>query len=113
MGVLILSLAGFPGTAGFIGKLNIFTSAFVGTHSHYVLASVMIATTVVSYFYYFGVLTQIFFRPAADKSKFNIPFGILLVILVSVVATIWFGIAPNAALDFLHNHFNGFQDFLK
>jgi NADH-quinone oxidoreductase subunit N len=113
MGVLILSLAGFPGTAGFIGKLNIFTSAFVGQDAHYVLASVMIATTVVSYFYYFGVMTQMFFRPAADKSRFNIPFGIFFVIIVSVVATVWFGVAPNTALDFLHNHFNGFQDFLQ
>jgi NADH-quinone oxidoreductase subunit N len=113
MGVLILSLAGFPGTAGFIGKLNIFTSAFVGQDAHYVLASVMIATTVVSYFYYFGVMTQMFFRPAADKSRFNIPFGLFFVIIVSVVATVWFGVAPNTALDFLHNHFNGFQDFLQ
>jgi NADH-quinone oxidoreductase subunit N len=113
MGILILSLAGFPGTAGFIGKLNIFTSAFVGSNAHYVLASVMIATTVVSYFYYFGVMTQMFFRPAADKSRFNIPFGILVVILVSVVVSVWLGVAPNTALDFLHNHFNGFQDFLK
>ncbi|HJV15858.1 MAG TPA: NADH-quinone oxidoreductase subunit NuoN [Bacillales bacterium] len=113
MGILILSLAGFPGTAGFIGKLNIFTSAFVGQDAHYVLASVMIATTVVSYFYYFGVMTQMFFRPAADKSRFNIPFGILFVIFVSVVASVWFGVAPNAALDFLHENFNGFTDFLQ
>jgi NADH-quinone oxidoreductase subunit N len=113
MGILILSLAGFPGTAGFIGKLNIFTSAFVGSNAHYVLASVMIATTVVSYFYYFGVMTQMFFRPAQDKSRFNIPFGILVVLLVSVVVSVWLGVAPNTALDFLHNHFNGFQDFLK
>ncbi|HJV31937.1 MAG TPA: NADH-quinone oxidoreductase subunit NuoN [Bacillales bacterium] len=113
MGILILSLAGFPGTAGFIGKLNIFTSAFVGQDAHYVLASVMIATTVVSYFYYFGVMTQMFFRPAADKSRFNIPFGILFVIFVSVVASVWFGVAPNTALDFLHDNFNGFADFLQ
>lgn len=115
MGIFILSLAGFPGTAGFIGKLNIFTSTFLASNSHYVLASVMIATTVVSYFYYFGVLTQIFFRPTyGQESKLNnIPFGVLFVIIVSVAATIVYGIAPNTALDFLHQHFNQFQDFLK
>lgn len=114
MGILILSLAGFPGTAGFIGKLNIFMGAFVDPSAHYVLASVMIATTVVSYFYYFGVLTQMFFRPAADDKKFSsIPFGILVVIIVAVVGSVWMGIMPNTALDFLHNHFNQFQDFLK
>lgn len=113
MGIFILSLAGFPGTAGFIGKLNIFMGAFIDPSAHYVLASVMIATTVVSYFYYFGVMTQMFFRPSSDDSKLDIPFGILVVIIVSVVGTVWFGVAPNSALDFLHNHFNQFQDFLK
>ena len=102
MGILLVSLAGFPGTAGFIGKLNIFVGAFTGT-PHYVLASIMIATTVVSYFYYFGVMTQMFFRPAADDRKLNIPFGIVIVLLVAVVGSILFGIMPNIALDFLNN----------
>lgn len=114
MAILILSLAGFPGTAGFIGKLNIFMGAFVDQSPHYVLASVMIATTVVSYFYYFGIMKQMFFRQNGDESKLgNIPFGILLVIIIAVIGSIWLGIMPNTALDFLHNHFNQFQDFLK
>lgn len=114
MGILILSLAGFPGTAGFIGKLNIFLGAFADpNNSHYLLASVMIATTVVSYFYYFGVLKQIFFRRSEDESKFNIPFGLLVVIIVGVAGSIWFGLVPNSALDFFHQHFNQFQDFLS
>ncbi|EKN66573.1 NADH:ubiquinone oxidoreductase subunit N [Neobacillus bataviensis LMG 21833] len=102
MGILLVSLAGFPGTAGFIGKLNIFVGAFAGT-PHYVLASIMIATTVVSYFYYFGVMTQMFFRPAADDRKLNMPFGIIVVLLVAVVGSVLFGIMPNIALDFLNN----------
>ncbi|MDR4950026.1 NADH-quinone oxidoreductase subunit NuoN [Neobacillus cucumis] len=102
MGILLISLAGFPGTAGFIGKLNIFVGAFYGT-PHYVLASIMIATTVISYFYYFGVMTQMFFRPASDERKLNIPFGIVVVLLVAVVGSILFGVAPNIALDFLNN----------
>jgi NADH-quinone oxidoreductase subunit N len=113
MGILLVSLAGFPGTAGFIGKLNIFIGTFVGT-PHYILAAIMIATTVVSYFYYFGVMTQMFFRPASDESKFtNIPFGIIVVLLVAVVASVLFGVAPNLAMNFLQNHFNEFSDFLK
>jgi NADH-quinone oxidoreductase subunit N len=102
MGILLVSLAGFPGTAGFIGKLNIFIGTFYGT-PHYVLAAIMIATTVVSYFYYFGVMTQMFFRPASDERKLNIPFGIVIVLLVAVVGSVLFGIAPNIAFDFLNN----------
>jgi len=102
MGILLISLAGFPGTAGFIGKLNIFIGTFYGT-PHYVLASIMIATTVVSYFYYFGIMTQMFFRPAADERKLNIPFGIVVVLVVAIVGSVLFGVAPNIALDFLNN----------
>lgn len=121
MGILLISLAGFPGTAGFIGKLNIFVGAFAG-QPHYVLASVMIATTVVSYFYYFGVMTQIFFRPAPAASegegegagsKFNMPFGIVVVLIVAVVGSVLFGIMPNIALDFMHNNLDIVQDFFS
>ena len=112
-GILILSLAGFPGTAGFIGKLNIFMGAFVDKDAHYVLGSVMIATTVVSYFYYFGIMTQMFFRPAADDSKVKIPYGIQLVLIVCIAASVLLGVAPNIGLDFVHEHFNQFQDFMQ
>jgi NADH-quinone oxidoreductase subunit N len=111
--VLILSLAGIPGTAGFIAKLNIFMGAFATNPAHYVLASIMIATTVVSYFYYFGIMTQMFFRPASDDSKFNLPISIVIVLVGSILGTIVFGLAPNLGLDFLHDNFNQFRDFLE
>jgi NADH-quinone oxidoreductase subunit N len=111
--VLILSLAGIPGTAGFIGKLNIFMGAFATEPAHYVLASILIATSVVSYFYYFGIMTQMFFRPATDDSKFNIPVALLVVLIGSVVGTIALGILPNIAFDFLHDNFMQFKDFLQ
>lgn len=113
MGILLVALAGFPGTAGFIGKLNIFVGAFIGQEPHYVLASVMIATTVVSYFYYFGVMTQMFFRPTEDDSKLNVPFGVLVVLIVTVAASVLFGIMPDIAVDFINNNFNNFMDFLQ
>lgn len=113
MGILLISLAGFPGTAGFIGKLNIFIGTFYGD-SHYILAAIMIATTVVSYVYYFGVMTQMFFRPAADaSSKFQIPFGILVVLIVAVAGSILFGIQPNIALNFMNNHLDIIADFFS
>ncbi|MEH7334276.1 NADH-quinone oxidoreductase subunit NuoN [Neobacillus drentensis] len=112
LGILLISLAGFPGTAGFIGKLNIFIGAFAG-NPHYVLASIMIATTVVSYFYYFGVMTQIFFRPAESEDKFKIPASILVVLIVAVVGSVLFGIMPNIALDFMNNNLDILADFFS
>jgi NADH-quinone oxidoreductase subunit N len=111
MGIFILSLAGIPGTAGFIGKVNIFLGAFVTEPAHYVLAAVMIATTVVSYVYYFGILTQMFFRPATEQSRIKLPLGVMIVVIFCVVGTIVFGVVPSIAYDFL-NQFEHFGDFL-
>ncbi|MBM7690700.1 NADH-quinone oxidoreductase subunit N [Peribacillus deserti] len=111
--VFILSLAGIPGTAGFIGKLNIFMNALMTDPGHFVLASIMIAGTVISYFYYFGIMTQMFFRPAASTEKIKVPAGIGAVVVLALAGTILFGVAPNTALDFLHNNFGSFNDFLK
>lgn len=113
MGIFILSLAGIPGTAGFIGKLNIFLGALMVDQAHYVLVSIMIATTVVSYFYYFGIMTQMFFRPAADDAKIEMPAGISAVVIITAAATILFGVLPNVAMDFLHANFNQFVDFMR
>lgn len=113
MSILILSLAGIPGTAGFIGKLNIITGATVVPEPHYVLVSVMIATTVISYVYYFGIMTQMFFRPAETTEKIKIPAGVGVVLIICVIATVWFGIMPNTAFDFLQANFHEFADFMK
>lgn len=115
MGIAILSLAGIPGTAGFIGKLNIFMGALVDQPAHYVLASVMIAATVVSYVYYFGILTQVFFRPAPEGNtgKINIPIGIAVVIILCLIGTLVLGVAPDIAYNFIDTQFSGFKDFFQ
>ncbi|EIJ80331.1 NADH:ubiquinone oxidoreductase subunit N [Bacillus methanolicus PB1] len=112
MAIFILSLAGIPGTAGFIGKLNIFIGALITTPAHYVLASVMIAATIVSYYYYFGIMSQMFFRPQENGEKVMIQAGIGVVIGICAVGTILFGIMPNLALDFLHTNFD-FTDLFQ
>ncbi|MCF6410950.1 NADH-quinone oxidoreductase subunit NuoN [Pseudalkalibacillus salsuginis] len=101
MAVFILSLAGLPFTAGFIGKFGIFMSS-LGT-GHYVLASVMIATTVISYVYYFNILVQIFFRKG-EVDRLLPSIGLLIVMIICGAGTIFFGIYPGAAYDF-------FQEF--
>ncbi len=113
MGIMILSLAGIPGTAGFIGKFNIITGALVLNQPMYVLVSVMIATTVISYVYYFRIMAHMFFRKAKTLEPIRIPATTGIVLAICVVATILFGIFPNLAFDFLQAHFYEFGDFLQ
>jgi len=79
---------------------------------HYVLAAVMIATTVISYVYYFGIFIQIFFRPAAEASSLKLPIGLALVVAVCALGTLLFGIVPELAYHFL-GQFEHFGDFLQ
>ncbi|CAH0345095.1 NADH-quinone oxidoreductase subunit NuoN [Bacillus sp. CECT 9360] len=113
MAIFILSLAGIPGTAGFIGKLNIILGSFAVEPSHYVLASIMMGATVISYFYYFGILTQIFFRQPHTNEKMRMPAGISLVLTVCAIGTVLFGVAPSLPLDFLHSNFDDFSNFFQ
>lgn len=103
MSLFMISLAGLPFTAGFIGKFGIFMST-LGT-GHYILASVMVTTTVISYVYYFNVLVQMYFRNGVvDRIRPSI--GLLLVMVICAVGTLVFGIYPSAALEFFHNGFD-------
>lgn len=113
LAIFLLSLAGLPGTAGFIGKVKIFLSAFSSEPGHYVLASILVATTVVSYVYYFGLLTQMFFRPAVTHNEIKLPPSILVAVVISVIGTILFGLYPQLAIDFFTNDLNRFADFFK
>lgn len=111
MSIFQLSLAGIPGTAGFIGKLGIFVGAITEPSKAYVLASVLIATTVISYFYYFGIMTQMFFRPAASQEKITVPVGIWITVILCALGTIAFGIIPGLALDFYNGNLDVLLDF--
>lgn len=112
MGIFILSLAGIPITAGFIGKLSIFIGAFIVDPGFYVLASIMIGTTIVSYFYYFGVMKQMFFVAPGESGteKFTGGKSLLVVIVICALATVLFGLFPNVVTDYFQQIGNQFGD---
>ncbi|MGM9926960.1 MAG: NADH-quinone oxidoreductase subunit NuoN [Bacillus sp. (in: firmicutes)] len=115
MGIFLLSMAGIPGTAGFIAKLNILMGTFAFGGSHYVLAGILMVTTVISYVYYFGVMTQMFFRPAMAKFTFEMrrmPTSLLLVLVICAAGTIGLGIVPSIVLDWFFEQFGNFEDFV-
>jgi NADH-quinone oxidoreductase subunit N len=104
MAVFLISLAGLPPAAGFMGKFYIFVGA-VST-GHYLLAGVMIATSVISYYYYFGIMTQMFNRSTAAEKKVTTPIGMYIVLIIAVIATIGMGIFPGVVLDFFNQNFD-------
>jgi NADH-quinone oxidoreductase subunit N len=67
--VFLLSLAGFPLTAGFIGKLFILRGALQAGHT--VLAVLLVMASLISYFYYLRLIIVMYMRPAPATDSYR------------------------------------------
>jgi len=65
--VFLLSLAGFPLTAGFLGKLYILRAAVAQGLT--VLAVILVLSSLVSYFYYLRVIVVMYMTPARTEGE--------------------------------------------
>ena len=100
LSVCMLSLLGFPGTLGFIGKWIILT-AVVAEH-HALLAVVLVVTSLISAGYYLPVIMAVYMKePESDAihDGVSLPFTAGVVVAVSVVALLLFGIWPQPVMD--------------
>ncbi|WP_312109602.1 NADH-quinone oxidoreductase subunit NuoN [Brevibacillus reuszeri] len=109
MSIFLLSLAGIPVTAGFFGKFYLFMGALA--QENYWLSAIMIVTSVISYYYYFGIIRQMYMRPGATEAPMRVPRGIWVFVLVMAVATVFFGAFPGLITDYVQTHFNPSFDF--
>jgi len=99
MAVCMLSLLGFPGTAGFIGKWYILVTATGGGYG--VLAAILVLTSVVSAGYYLPVVMAMYMKPRSHDlahAGVLVPRLVAVTLTVMVVALLVFGFWPNAAL---------------
>lgn len=108
MALLILSLAGIPVTGGFFGKLFILMGAM--ETQKYWLAAIMIGTSVISFYYYFGIIRQMFMRSDIDSKviKVTVPLGITVWLCVAV--TVIIGFFPQLVLGYIQNVFRLSKD---
>jgi NADH-quinone oxidoreductase subunit N len=90
--IFLLSLAGIPPTAGFIGKYFIFL-ALVET-GHYSLAVLAVAYAVVALYYYFRIVVVMFMKKAPDSVPLAASPGLTLVLGVTLAMTLLIGIYP-------------------
>ncbi len=67
MSVFMLSLLGFPGTAGFIGKWYVLSSAVEA--NQWVLGVLLVVASVISAGYYLPVVMQMYMRPPATAES--------------------------------------------
>jgi NADH-quinone oxidoreductase subunit N len=110
MTILLLSLAGLPVTGGFFGKFYILIGTLQG--QNYWLAAVMIATSIISYYYYFGIIKQMFFRADFDSSPVKFSYTLGVIIWVCSIVTVFMGIYPQFILNYIHQIFTIVGDLL-
>ncbi|MFQ5529567.1 MAG: NADH-quinone oxidoreductase subunit N [Gemmatimonadota bacterium] len=97
--VCLLSLAGFPPTGGFIGKLYLLRAAVASGEEQ--LAVILVLTSFVSYYYYLRVIWKMYFEPApagmrAPPAQGR---GFRLAGALTVLAVLAAGIWPGPAVD--------------
>lgn len=99
LAVCMLSLLGFPGTFGFIGKWQILLALLGGGYA--VVAVAVVLTSVVSAGYYLPVVMASYMRPAAaDAPELpGLPPLAVGTIAVAVIVILLLGVWPTPALD--------------
>jgi NADH-quinone oxidoreductase subunit N len=101
MTIFLLSLAGFPFTGGFIGKVYILQSAVA--NDLVPLAVVLVLTSLVSYWYYLRMAWYMWFRDPTTASASTEPIvlggSLRAALVLSAILIVLLGVLPNELLD--------------
>lgn len=94
--ISFLSLGGVPPLAGFVGKFYLFRAIYVAGMPWLVIMGVL--NSVISLYYYFGVLRTAYFDPPApDSQPIQVPLGLKVVLVVGTFASLLLGLWPGFA----------------
>ncbi len=100
LAVCMLSLLGFPGTVGFIGKWYILTA--VVAEGQLILPVILVLTSVLSAGYYLPVIMAMYMRPSPEPDR-HAAVGLsptaAAAVAVSVAAVLLFGFWPSELLE--------------
>lgn len=99
--LFLLSMAGIPLTAGFIGKWAVFTVAL--SADAWPVVAVAIVSSIIAVFFYVRFILLLFFtEPTATTAAVNRPSPLTAVVVaVAVLGTVGLGVAPDPVLDLL------------
>ena len=90
--IFLLSLAGIPPTAGFIGKFFLF--AAIVKAGFYWLAVIAVLNTAVSLYYYFRIVVYMYMGDSAEEAGLAFSPAVITALLVMVFFTMAIGIYP-------------------
>ncbi len=94
--IFLLSLAGIPPTAGFIGKYFIFLSLIQTRHYFLAVISTLYVAVAI---YYFRIVRSMFVSPAVDRIPVSSSFGLRVALAFTGLMTLAVGIYPEPFLS--------------
>jgi NADH-quinone oxidoreductase subunit N len=95
--ISLLSMAGIPPAAGFIGKFYLFAEA--AKQGYLWMAFLAMGMSVVSAYYYTVVIRVMLMEEAIDASPIKIPASLKLVMIISIVMILVMGVYPGPITD--------------
>ncbi|MGQ0667081.1 MAG: NADH-quinone oxidoreductase subunit N, partial [Nitrospiraceae bacterium] len=107
--LFLLSLAGVPPLAGFIGKLYIFVAAI--KEGLYTLITVGLVNIVISMYYYLIVVKKMYINEPIDPSPVAISGPMKAVVYIGLAGTLLIGIFPQPFIDWVVAATLMFSDF--
>lgn len=100
LAVFLISLAGFPGTAGFVGKFWLFQSAWGAGFPALVIIGVL--NTVVSVYYYLYVVIVMFFREVREEiPPVTLSPSAAVTLWVTMAGVFYLGLLPTRVFQIL------------
>jgi NADH-quinone oxidoreductase subunit N len=94
--VSLLSLAGIPPLAGFIGKFYLLAVAVEA--KLFVLAVAAVLNSVIALYYYVRVIRVMYFLDPVSSQSISSSFALRLALLIALVGSILFGVWPQPLL---------------
>src|SRR5690606_8780319 len=89
--IAMLSLAGIPLTAGFIGKFMMFSAAL--NNYHIILVIIAVVNAAIGIYYYFKVIVAMYFK-AGEREVVVLNSNYTIVITIATILTIFLGLYP-------------------
>jgi NADH-quinone oxidoreductase subunit N len=98
LSLFLLSLLGVPLTAGFMGKVVVFSAAL--GENYYWLVVIGVLNTAISVYYYLRLIVVMFFRERTTEWRApRIPASVAIVLALTVAGVLFLGIFPGSVID--------------
>jgi NADH:ubiquinone oxidoreductase subunit 2 (subunit N) len=94
----LLSLAGIPPLAGFIGKFFVFSSAIQGGFR--TLAIIAAINSAVAAFYYFKIVRVMYLASPLHEEEIKTPFSLTFALFILVASVLIVGLFPSPFISF-------------